>query len=195
MCSHTLGLNHNGIERFESIPSQQLTYGPLRWWEQLGCSLALPGLFAGNQARPIAPVTASRVYFLTVDHDDSIHSMYIYIWVWWFSDSKCIRHLWTSKVPLSVAECFCRGQRYVKAFARRSVAYEELQKWHDAFEDLKKSVELDPSLRAKDLWQNKIASFLCAVNFQVKLFLAPSGLLPEKKRIHKLYRSCKELAA
>jgi hypothetical protein len=74
----------------------------------------------------------------------------------------------------------------VKAFARRSVAYEELQKWHDAFEDLKKSVELDPSLRAKDLWQNKIASFLCAVNFQVKLFLAPSGLLPEKKRIHKL---------
>lgn len=42
--------------------------------------MALPGLFAGNQARPIAPVTASRVYFLTVDHDDSIHSMYIYIY-------------------------------------------------------------------------------------------------------------------
>ena len=49
--------------------------------------------------------------------------------------------------------------RYVKAFARRSVAYEELEKWHDAFEDLKKSVELDPSLRAKDLWQKKLASF------------------------------------
>ena len=57
----------------------------------------------------------------------------------------------------------------MKAFARRSVAYEELQKWHDAFEDLKKSVELDPCLRAKDSWQNKMASFLCDVNFQVKL--------------------------
>lgn len=42
--------------------------------------------------------------------------------------------------------------RYVKAFARRSVANEELQKWQDAFEDLKKSLELDPSLRSKD-WQ------------------------------------------
>jgi len=40
----------------------------------------------------------------------------------------------------------------VKAFARRSVANEELQKWQDAFEDLKKSLELDPSLRSKD-WQ------------------------------------------
>ena len=45
---------------------------------------------------------------------------------------------------------FCMGTRYVKAFARRSVANEELQKWQDAFEDLKKSLELDPSLRAKE---------------------------------------------
>lgn len=50
-------------------------------------------------------------------------------------------------------------QRYVKAFARRSVAYEELQKWHDAFEDLKKAVELDPSLRTKDSWQ-RVGKFL-----------------------------------
>eukprot|EP00913_Durusdinium_trenchii_P031377 g29377.t1 len=39
---------------------------------------------------------------------------------------------------------------YVKAFARRSVANEELKKWHDAFEDLKKAVELDPNLRSKE---------------------------------------------
>ena len=37
----------------------------------------------------------------------------------------------------------------MKAFARRSVANEELKKWHDAFEDLKKAVELDPNLRSK----------------------------------------------
>ena len=50
------------------------------------------------------------------------------------------------------------GTRYVKAFARRSVANEELQKWQDAFEDLKKSLELDPSLRAKEWHRSFIAT-------------------------------------
>ena len=38
----------------------------------------------------------------------------------------------------------------MKAFARRSTASEELQKWHDALEDLKKVVEMEPALRAKE---------------------------------------------
>eukprot|EP00438_Fugacium_kawagutii_P022351 Skav233117 [mRNA] locus=scaffold1342:369779:381263:- [translate_table: standard] len=56
-----------------------------------------------------------------------------------------------------------KAKWYVKAFARRSAAYEELQKWHDAFEDLKKAVELDPSLRSKDSWQRVSREFFAPI--------------------------------
>merc|ERR1712048_1325185 len=39
---------------------------------------------------------------------------------------------------------------YVKAYLRRSLAYESKEKWHDSLEDLKKAIELEPSLRSRE---------------------------------------------
>lgn len=39
---------------------------------------------------------------------------------------------------------------YVKAYVRRSGAYESQNKWHDAFEDLKKAAELDTAVKSRE---------------------------------------------
>merc|ERR1711972_347264 len=41
-------------------------------------------------------------------------------------------------------------ENYAKAFLRRSVAQEALSHWGEALEDLKKAIELDPSIRNRE---------------------------------------------
>jgi len=39
---------------------------------------------------------------------------------------------------------------YVKAYWRRSIAFEKLEHWHDALKDLEKAIELDSSVRSHE---------------------------------------------
>lgn len=55
---------------------------------------------------------------------------------------------------------------YVKAYSRRSVAFEEQSKWSDAVEDLKKAIELDPELRAKECRRQAVLEKRAAEQFE-----------------------------